>query len=209
VREVTPNPSLECGPPPAWHLAREALNVIIRFTGQAPRRWRPLSSNVRPHVRSRFIKLVAFLGLAVLTVVVSPLLLVMFIGDAVRRVYLRTWWHLKHGRHGRNWLAVYSEGAKWKEHFESAVLPIVGNSAIVINTTKSPSWRHSRSLERLAHECWAGRVEHTPILIRFPGQLASVRCIRFHQAYLAQAKRGEPAELHSQLQQLRALAGEA
>ena len=33
------------GPPPAWR--REALTVIIRLA--APRRWRPLSSNVRPH----------------------------------------------------------------------------------------------------------------------------------------------------------------
>ena len=34
------------GPPPAWHLAREPASVIIRFAGQAPTRWRPLSSNV-------------------------------------------------------------------------------------------------------------------------------------------------------------------
>jgi hypothetical protein len=37
------------GPPPVWHLAREALAVIIRFAGQAPYQLRPLSSNVRPH----------------------------------------------------------------------------------------------------------------------------------------------------------------
>ena len=37
------------GPPPAWHLAREALVLIIRLAGQAPRRLRPLSSNVRRH----------------------------------------------------------------------------------------------------------------------------------------------------------------
>ena len=42
-------PFAGAGPPPAWHLAREALAVIIRFAGQAPCRWRPLSSNVRPH----------------------------------------------------------------------------------------------------------------------------------------------------------------
>jgi len=46
----------ECGPTlrssglaPAWHLAREALTVIIRLAGQAPRRRSPLSSNVGPH----------------------------------------------------------------------------------------------------------------------------------------------------------------
>ena len=37
------------GPPPASHLAREALTVIIRLARQAPSRWRPLSSNVRQH----------------------------------------------------------------------------------------------------------------------------------------------------------------
>jgi hypothetical protein len=37
------------GPPPAWHLAREAMQCIIRLAGQAPRQWCPLSSNVRPH----------------------------------------------------------------------------------------------------------------------------------------------------------------
>ncbi len=50
---MTPNPSLERGPPPAWHLAREALVLIIRLAGQAPSRLRPLSSNVRPHTMQR------------------------------------------------------------------------------------------------------------------------------------------------------------
>ena len=37
------------GPPPAWHLAREALWSIVHLAGQVPFRRRPLSSNVRPH----------------------------------------------------------------------------------------------------------------------------------------------------------------
>ena len=37
------------GRAPAWHLAREAIQVIIRLAGQAPHRRAPLSSNVRPH----------------------------------------------------------------------------------------------------------------------------------------------------------------
>jgi len=46
------------GQPPASHLAREALTVIIRLAGQAPSRRLPLSSNVRhqrvmPEVRLR------------------------------------------------------------------------------------------------------------------------------------------------------------
>ena len=41
------------GPPPAWHLGREAVLSIIVLAAQAPRRWRPLSSNVRQHSNQR------------------------------------------------------------------------------------------------------------------------------------------------------------
>jgi hypothetical protein len=47
--KVLANPSLEPGPPPAWHLARLLEWYIIHPAGQAPSRFRPLSSNVRPH----------------------------------------------------------------------------------------------------------------------------------------------------------------
>jgi hypothetical protein len=57
---VRPNPSLEQGPPPAWHLAREAFTVIVRFAGQAPCRFRPLSSNVRPQLNHQLVTLEAF-----------------------------------------------------------------------------------------------------------------------------------------------------
>ena len=40
------------GPSPASRLAREPASVIIRLAGQAPSRWGPLSSNVRPHVNT-------------------------------------------------------------------------------------------------------------------------------------------------------------
>ena len=39
-------------PAPAWHLARQALTVIIRLAGQAPFRRGRLSSNVRAHSRT-------------------------------------------------------------------------------------------------------------------------------------------------------------
>ena len=41
------------GPPPAWHLGREASQVIVRLAAQAPIRFRPLSSNVRPHAKCK------------------------------------------------------------------------------------------------------------------------------------------------------------
>ena len=42
------------GPPPAWHLGREASQVIVRLAAQAPTRRGPLSSNVRPRARHAF-----------------------------------------------------------------------------------------------------------------------------------------------------------
>ena len=48
------------GPPPAWRLAREAMQGIIRLAGQAPRRRCPLSSNVRPHGNARIVFVTAF-----------------------------------------------------------------------------------------------------------------------------------------------------
>ena len=42
---LTPRSS---GPPPAWHLGRDAPWSMLRLAAQAPRRRRPLSSNVRP-----------------------------------------------------------------------------------------------------------------------------------------------------------------
>ena len=38
------------GPPPAWHLGREASQLILRLAAQAPTRRGPLSSNVRRHM---------------------------------------------------------------------------------------------------------------------------------------------------------------
>jgi hypothetical protein len=41
------------GPPPAKRLGRDAVSDIIVLAAQALCRWRPLSSNVRPHMRFR------------------------------------------------------------------------------------------------------------------------------------------------------------
>ena len=45
-RRGAAQPFARAGPPPARHLARKALTVIIRLAGQAPYRRRPLGSNV-------------------------------------------------------------------------------------------------------------------------------------------------------------------
>ena len=47
------------GPPPAWHLAREPVILIIGLAGQAPTRRGPLSSNVRQHTEAMMVLAVA------------------------------------------------------------------------------------------------------------------------------------------------------
>ena len=51
--QALPNPSLE-RTPPARHLGREAIQLILRHAAQAPRRWCPLSSNVRQTQSTRW-----------------------------------------------------------------------------------------------------------------------------------------------------------
>ena len=47
------------GRAPAWHLAHEAIQVIICLAGQAPHRRAPLSSNVRPHATHTVVNAVS------------------------------------------------------------------------------------------------------------------------------------------------------
>lgn len=145
----------------------------------------------------------------VITVILAPALLALFAAKAVYRAVLVVAWNLRHGRRGHHWLAVYSDGSKWKHHFETEVLPLLGSSCIAINISNRPSWKSARTLERRAHQEWAGRNSHTPILLRFPKVAGNVKEIRFYDAYLAKAKGNESHGLEVLVSEARYLADEA
>jgi len=113
-------------------------------------------------------------------------------------------WHHKHGKDGKVFLAVYSDSHKWKEYFPDKILPVLEDKAVIVNISADPTWKAARSIERLAHRHWGGRQEHTPIILFLPRR-GRVQEVRFYEAFLAYAKRGDESELLAQIEKLKSL----
>lgn len=160
-------------------------------------------------MRLSFPKVIRYVVLGILTILLLPLFVILYAHALAWGAILFCWWQICHGRHGRRWLAVYSDSVKWREHFEEVVLPAVGGEVVAINISKVPTWRQSRSLERQVHKHWGGREEHTPILIRFPWPVGRVVETRFYSAYLANAKTGTSEELERRVARVQELTNES
>lgn len=142
--------------------------------------------------------------LGLVFVCLSPLLAVLWICRLIYGAMLKLWWWRKHGQHGRDFLVVYSESPKWSETVSERILPVLGPRAVVENISKDSSWKTSRSLERRVHKHWAGRVEHTPIVIKVP-PFAKVVQVRFYKALVMNANKGNPSLLEERLAAVHAL----
>ncbi len=138
-------------------------------------------------------------------ILVIPLLPFIFLYRVIEKFVLFLAWQYKHRQHGREFLVIYSESSKWSNYFKTEVVPLLTNRAVVVNTTENSKWKASRSVERRAHLHWGGDKDHTPLILMFP-KVGRVRCFRFHQEFLALAKRGDPTELASVMDKLRAAA---
>jgi hypothetical protein len=143
-----------------------------------------------------------FLGLVFVCLV--PLLAVLGIGRLIYGAMLKLWWWRKHGQHGRDFLVVYSESPKWSGIVSERILPVLGARAVVENVSKDSSWKAARSLERRVHKHWAGEIEHTPIVIKVP-PFAKVVQVRLFEAFLLNAKKGNPSLLEQRLAAVHAL----
>jgi hypothetical protein len=160
-------------------------------------------SKNRSFPRRILVYLVVIPAIALL-VALTPLWIAIWLYYLVRTLALFSIWRHKHGRHGRIFLAVYSDSQKWESHFQNEIIPLLGNRAFVVNISVTPTWKASHSIERLAHLHWGGREAHTPIVIYFP-HWGRVREVRLYDAYLALAKSGDESALHAQMQKLQAL----
>jgi hypothetical protein len=143
-----------------------------------------------------------FLGLVFVCLV--PLLAVLGIGRLIYGAMLKLWWWRKHGQHGRDFLVVYSESPKWSGILSERILPVLGARAVVENVSKDSSWKAARSLERRVHKHWAGKIEHTPIVIKVP-PFAKVVQVRLFQAFMLNANKGNPSLLEERLAAVHAL----
>jgi hypothetical protein len=139
-----------------------------------------------------------------LVLVLSPLLIGAWLFRLPYGWILASAWSKKHGRVGRRFLVVYSNSPKWAAFFSEEVVPQLQGQAVVVDISKNPSWKSSRSLERKAHLHWGGRVEHTPIVIHF-GNAWRVDTVRFYEAF-QQMQRGDSSEVGSRLAKVLELA---
>jgi hypothetical protein len=144
-----------------------------------------------------------FVGL--LVVCLMPLFAGLWIYDLLYGAALKLWWWRKHGQHGRTFLVVYSDSLKWSDIVPERILPLLGSRAVVVNISKDPLWKASRSVERRVHKHWAGKVEHTPIVVRL-SRFGKVVEVRLFDALMLNAKKGDPSELENKVKALRALA---
>lgn len=151
----------------------------------------------------RAFRVVGIVAAVALVLLLSPLLIgVWLFGLVYGRVLAAAWWR-KHGRVGRRFLVVYSNSPKWAAFFTEEVVPLLADKAVVVNITKDPAWKASRSLERQAHLHWGGRLEHTPIVIHFCHSWHA-ETVRFFEAFQL-LQRGDSSELNAQLAKVREL----
>lgn len=145
----------------------------------------------------------AALALA-LFLVISPALILLWILFSVRGLTLSLRWHYQYGKHGKTFLAIYSNSPKWEKYFSDRILPIFGSKAVAVNISIDSAWKDARSIERLSHRHWAGSTEHTPIVLHFP-RFGKVKAIRLYEAFMDFDKRGDESNLYSQIEKLKSL----
>ena len=148
--------------------------------------------------------LVGFILFSGFLVVISPLLLIVYLLYFARSMVLFVLWQCRHGGKGREFLVVYSDSPKWANFFSVQVLPLLGSRDVIVNISSTPSWKAARTLERSAHQHWAGTVEHTPIVLYFP-RFGRVKSVRFYQAFLLHARQGDASKLNAKISELQAL----
>lgn len=109
------------------------------------------------NAREKIRDWLALLLVVVLLPIILPLILVLITFRGIRRCWLllqvRARWYPR----GRRVLLVYSDSPNWKEYFETAILPRLGDTAIVINWSQRAAWaRMTRSLELRLFDHFAG-----------------------------------------------------
>jgi hypothetical protein len=133
--------------------------------------------------------------LVVLAPLVAPLLIlgaVVFLLYVVATVCLHltiwTWWCLR----GRDILFVYSDSPIWHDYIEQAILPYLGERAVVLNWSHRKRW--TVSVARLAFHHFGGYQQFNPMAVVFRPFRRSRR-FRFWQPF-RDFKHGHPEALY-------------
>ena len=98
------------------------------------------------------------------------------------RLWLKTRFRQRYGRHGKFILFIYSDSPNWKDYVESNILPRIGSHSVILNWSERRKWGEQFPFEARVFRSWAGDSEFNPIAILFPRR-GKVKVIRFWQAF--------------------------
>ena len=98
----------------------------------------------------------------------------------VRRFGLKVRFWLRHGRHGKMILFVYSDSSNWKEYIETNILPRIEAHSVILNWSKRREWGSQMQLETKLFNQWGGQGEFVPVAILF-SRTGEVRTFRLWQ----------------------------
>jgi hypothetical protein len=107
-----------------------------------------------------------------LRIVSLPSLLLAFLFIVVpyhmgMEVIHRTRWWWRHGLHGKRYLVVYSDHARWKPWIERELLPLLGDRAVIVRRTTDLDWREPKCILRSAWHQWSSS-KRLPLVVYIP-----------------------------------------
>ena len=116
-----------------------------------------------------------------LTLLLSPILLVLGVSYWTYRIALQILVWFLWIPEGKDVLLVYSDSPVWHEYMTTHILPLVQERAIILNWSKRKEWRQW-SLEVRVFSMFAGRRNFNPMVILFR-PFCRVKLFRFFPAF--------------------------
>ncbi len=120
--------------------------------------------------------------IVVLVIILSPFIMLMWVGSLLRGLWLNIYFRAKWHKKGKYILFVYSESPNWQQYIKDNIAPIIEEKAIFLNWSKRLEWEKKKPLEAKVLEYWGGQSEFNPLAIVFLPK-GRVKVIRFHQAF--------------------------
>jgi hypothetical protein len=128
-----------------------------------------------------------------LIIALSPLIVIVLLGWLLTSLVLLSAVWLTWCPRRRYALVVYSNSPVWQDYFETNVIPLLGDRAVVLNWSERERWKPT--LPVMLFRVFAGTREFNPIAIVFLPFLLP-RSFRFYKAFKA-FKHGRTGEVET------------
>jgi hypothetical protein len=133
--------------------------------------------------------------LATFLIVLSPLLLALLLGAALKHAWLASRLRILWPRE-KFVLVAYTDSAVWAPYIENSILPPIASHCVVVNRSRE-DWKRRFRAEERALAFWGGRESYNPLAIVLRGQFR-VKVFRFYEAF-QEYKHGRPSALEAKV----------